>query len=93
MKSTMIFCWAKREPKEIRTPDSAMIGKEAAIVKEQRVGSGESGSSMVSGSESFDMGREMERLTVADEAMVVLMLGAESASGSVGNDGSGRNLL
>jgi len=39
------------------------------------------------------MGREMERLTVADEAMVVLMLGAESASGSVGNDGSGRNLL
>jgi len=34
MKSTMIFCWAKREPKVMRTPDSAMMGNEAAVVKE-----------------------------------------------------------
>lgn len=38
---------------------------------------------MVSGSESFDMGREAERLTVADET-VALMLGAGSGSESAG---------
>lgn len=66
----------------MRTPDSAMMGNEAATVKEWRVGNGESGS----GSASFDMGRDAGRLAVADETTVELMLGAESASGSVGDD-------